>query len=77
MEDGRCWFMVINAEKTTAGNWHNHLPPSEWKLPPKLVNDIVEATKKNIQITPREVQKGAGMDRRYHYLQLILIVFGQ
>ena len=29
MEDGRRWFVVINAEKTTAGNLHNHLPPSE------------------------------------------------
>ena len=32
MEDGRCWFVVINAEKATAGNLHNHLAPSEWKL---------------------------------------------
>ena len=60
MEDGRRWFVVINAEKTTAGNLHNHLPPSEWKLSPKLVNDIAEVTKKH----SKEVQKGAGMDYR-------------
>lgn len=27
MEDGRHWFVVINAENTTAGNLHNHLMP--------------------------------------------------
>ena len=64
MEDGRYWFVVINAEKATAGNLHNHLAPSEWKLPPKLITYIAEATKKNIQITPKEVQKGTGMDYR-------------
>ena len=64
MEDGRRWFVVINAENSTAGNLHNHLMPSEWKLPPKLVDDIATITKKNIQITPKEVQKGTGMDYR-------------
>ena len=56
--------MVINAESTTAGDLHNHLPPSEWKLPPKMISDIVDATKRNIQLTPKEIQKGAGMDYR-------------
>ena len=60
-EDGRRWFVVINAESTTAAN---HLPPSEWKLPPKMISDIVDATKRNIQLTPKEIQKGAGMDYR-------------
>ena len=38
--------------------------PSDWRLPPKLVDDIVTATKKNIYITPKEVKEGAGMDYR-------------
>ena len=63
-EDGRRWFVVINAESTTAGDLHNHLPPSEWKLPPKMISDIVDATKRNIQLTPKEIQKGAGMNYR-------------
>jgi len=27
-------------------------------------NDIVEATKRRIQLTPKEIQKGAGMEYR-------------
>jgi len=58
--DGRRCFVAINAERTTAGDLHNHLPPSEWRLPPKMICDIADATKRNMQLTPKEIQKGIG-----------------
>jgi len=61
-EDGRRWFVVIKAESTSAGDLHNHLPLSEWKLPHKMICDIADATKQNIQHAPKEIQKGIGMD---------------
>ena len=29
-----------------------------------MINDIVEATKRSIQLTPKEIQKGAGIEYR-------------
>ena len=54
------YCMVINAERTAAGDLHNHLPPSEWKLSPKMICDIADATKRNMQRTPKEKQKCTG-----------------
>jgi len=43
---------------------HNHLPPSEWKIAPNVLCDIKKSAQRNINITPKEVQNGAGMDYR-------------
>ena len=36
-EDGRHWFVVLNAG---TGEVHNHSLPSEWKISPDVVKDI-------------------------------------
>ena len=64
MEDGRRRFVTLNAEKSNAGSIHNHSLPSEWKLPPHVVRDIEELAKRNMGISPKEVQKGTGMGYR-------------
>ena len=72
-EDGRHWFVVINAESTTAGDLHNHLPPSEWKLPPKMISDIVDATKRNIHLKKyKKVLEWTTDQCRCHWLHLTL-----
>ena len=40
VKDGRRWFVVLNADKTDA--MHNHRPPSEWRIPPKVLFDITQ-----------------------------------
>ncbi|MCY3928218.1 MAG: hypothetical protein OXG81_08075, partial [Acidobacteria bacterium] len=64
MEDGRRWFVTLNADKNNADSIHNHSLPSEWKLPPHVVKDIEELAKRNMSISPKEVQKGTGMGYR-------------
>lgn len=58
--DGRRWFMVLNSLNNS--QMHNHLPPSEWKISPKVLNDISNVVTRNSQLTPKEIQKGLGMD---------------
>ena len=68
VEDGRRWFVVLNADKTDA--MHNHHPPSEWRIPPNVLSDITRTAQRNFSVTPKEVQKGVGMNYRPMELSL-------
>ena len=60
--DGRRWFIALN---TGNGNSiHNHSLPSEWKVSPKVLTDISNAVTQNTSISPKELQKGVGMNYR-------------
>ena len=59
-EDGRRWFVALSHEKKE--NFHNHPLPSEWKIPPHLLQEIQQTAMKNIHISPKDIQKGVGMD---------------
>ena len=61
-EDGRRWFVAINAEKKD--EIHNHPLPSEWKILPKVLEDITLMAQNNSRITPKELQNGVGMSYR-------------
>ena len=60
-KDGRRWFIALNVE--SASLIHNHLPPSEWKISPKVLSDIILVSQ-NSQLTLKKVQKGVGMGYR-------------
>jgi len=60
--DGRRWFIAINTE--SSGKMHNHMAPSEWKISPKVLSDISNIVSKNTTLTPKDLQKGVGMDYR-------------
>lgn len=60
--DGRRWFIALNTDDSA--EMHNHPPPSEWKISPKVNADITNAVSKNTQLTPKEIQKGVGMGYR-------------
>ena len=60
--DGRRWFIAINTE--TSGKMHNHMAPSEWKISPRILSDISNVVSKNTTLTPKDLQKGIGMDYR-------------
>jgi len=47
---------------TQNSEMHNHLPPSEWKITPKVLSDISNAISRNSQLTPKQIQKGLGMN---------------
>ena len=65
LEDGRRWFVVLNADQTNeTGPIHNHASPSEWKIPPNVLRDIANAAQSNMRITPKEIQNGVGMEYR-------------
>ena len=59
-EDRRRWFVVFNAEKNDY--IHNHPPPSEWKISPAVFQDITNRAKRNIKVTPKDMQKGIGLN---------------
>ena len=59
-EDRRRWFVVFNAEKNDY--IHNHPPPSEWKISPVVLQDITNMAKSNIKVTPKDMQKGIGLN---------------
>jgi len=60
--DSRRWFVAMN---TGTGNlMHNHAPPSEWKISPRVLADISNAVSHNLSVTPKELQKGVGMSYR-------------
>ena len=60
--DDRRWFIAMN---TGSGNsMHNHSAPSEWKVCPRVLSDISNAVSRNISVTPKELQKGVGMQYR-------------
>ena len=59
-EDRRRWFVVFNAEKNDYT--HNHPPPSEWKISPVVLQDITNMAKSNIKVTPKDMQKGNGLN---------------
>ena len=63
-EDGRRWFVALNADSNSASNMHNHSLLSEWKILPNVVKDIEEVARRNASITPKELQKGTGMQYR-------------
>ena len=65
---GRRWFVVLNADKTDA--MHNHHPPLEWRIPPNVLSDITRTAQRNFSVTPKEVQKGVGMNYRPMELSL-------
>ena len=58
--------MVLNSQSSL--QIHNHPPPSEWKISPRVLNDISNAVSRNSHITPKEVQKGLEMD--YHPMEV-------
>lgn len=60
--DGRRWFVAKNAENKLP--LHNHFSSSEWQIAPNVLCDITKAAQMNINITPKEVQNGAGLDYR-------------
>ena len=59
-QDRRRWFVVFNAEKNDY--IHNHPPPSEWKISPVVLQDNTNMAKSNIKITPKDMQKGIGLN---------------
>jgi len=58
--DGRRWFLAISNEK--GETFHNHPLPSEWKIPPHILKDIEQTVKRNVHISPKEIQQGVGME---------------
>ena len=60
--DGRRWFIAFNTDGSS--EMHNHPPPSEWKILPKVLSDITNVVSNNTHLTPKEVQKGVGMGYR-------------
>jgi len=56
--DNRRWFMLLNSQNT---EMHNHSPPSDWRITPKVLNDISNVVTLNPQLTPKEIQKGSGL----------------
>jgi len=62
LEDGRRWFVVLNAEQK--GPLHNHDSPAEWRIAPNILREITEVAQRNMRITPKEVQNGVGMNCR-------------
>ena len=58
--DGRRWILALNADGR--GKLHNHLAPAEWKIEPHVLQDITNTATMNHSITPKEVQKGKGMN---------------
>ena len=59
-EDGRRWLVAFSCEKSQ--KIHNHLPPSEWKILPHVLQDITQAVHCNIHVTPKDIQNGRGLD---------------
>jgi len=51
---------ALNCEK--GQNIHNHSPPSEWKILPRVLQDVTQAVSHNIHVTPKGIQNGQGMD---------------
>ena len=60
--DGRRWFIALNTG--SGSSIHNHPSPSEWRVSPKVLSDISNAVSRNTSISPKELQKGVGMDYR-------------
>ena len=60
--DGRRWFIAMNTG--SGSSMHNHSPPSEWKVCPRVLLDISNAVSHSISVTPKELQKGVGMQYR-------------
>jgi len=58
--DGRHWFMVLNSQSDS--QMHNHPPPSEWKIVSNVLSDVSNVITRNSQLTPKEIQKGLGMN---------------
>ena len=48
----------------SGSSMHNHSPPSEWKVCPRVLLDISNAVSRSILVTPKELQKGVGMQYR-------------
>ena len=40
------------------------MAPSEWKISPRILCDISNVVSKNTTLTPKDLQKGIGMDYR-------------
>ena len=58
---GGCrWIVALSCEKSQ--NIHNHLPPPEWKILPHALQDITQAVRCNIHVTPKDIQNGRGLD---------------
>jgi len=45
----------------TGNRMHNHAPPTEWKISPRVLADISNAVSHNLSLTPKELQMGVGM----------------
>lgn len=60
--DGRHWFIALNTG--SGSSIHNHPSPSKWRVSPKVLSDISNAVSRNTSISPKELQKGVGMDYR-------------
>ena len=48
----------------SGSSMHNHSPPSQWKVSPIVLMDISNAVSHSISATPKELQKGVGMQYR-------------
>ena len=57
--DGRRWVMALNADNKA--QLHNHNPPAEWRILPKVVKDMSDTVTLNGNLAPKEIQKGSGM----------------
>ena len=60
--DGRRWFIALST--CIDSSIHNHSLPSEWKVSLKVLTDISNAVTHNTSISPKELQKGVGMNYR-------------
>ena len=59
-EDSRCWFVALSHAKQES--FHNHPLPSEWEIPPQLLQEIQQTVLKNVHVSPKDIQKGVGID---------------
>ena len=50
-------------------SFHNHPLSSEWEIPSQFLQEIQQIVMKNVHVSPKDVQKGVGIDfnpYRYH-----------
>ena len=54
--------VTLNADESNAGSFHIHSLLSEYKVPPRVAEDIEYLVKWNMSISPKKVQKGQVWD---------------
>ena len=63
-DNGRRWFVELNSEKKNRMHNHYYSLPSEWKILPKVLEDITQIAQNNSRVTPKELQNRVGMSYR-------------